>query len=45
MILTREELESKLKENKITNSYLLDKPEACDTSVAAEILRDILSSK
>ena len=74
MSLSREDLESKLKENGIssndliqilhyyddaekyrqlkekmneieTDSYLLDRLEACDTSGAAEILRDFLSSK
>ena len=74
MALTREELESKFKENKITSadldqiikdqidaekyrqlkekmqkieddSYLFDRLEACDTSGAAEILREFLSSK
>ena len=74
MSLSREDLESKLKENKIstddltqilnyfddaqkyrqlkekmneieTDSYLLDRLEACDTSGAAEILRDFISSK
>jgi len=73
-MFTREELESKFKENKMTSndfdqimsnqtdaekyrqlkekmnevesdSYLLDRLEACDTSGAAEILRTFLESK
>ena len=74
IMLTRENLESKLKENSIASeyieqilndhddaekyrnlkekmkeiendSYLLDRLEACDTSGAAEILMNFLSSK
>ncbi|MCV0410180.1 hypothetical protein [Nitrosopumilus sp.] len=74
MSLSRENLESKLKENGISSddlthilnyyddaekyrqlkekmneiesdSYLLDRLEACDTSGAAEILREFISSK